>query len=542
MSAKPAPALPKHLVLGIALAVLIVFGKTAVFGFVDYDDPDYVVENAYVHKGLSLQGVHWAYTTFAAANYHPLTWLSLQLDYECYGLWAGGYHLSNLVLHLANAVLLACTLHRLSGAVYRCALVAALFALHPLHVESVAWVAERKDVLSTFFGLLTVWFYGGYAVHPAWWRYLPVFLSLLCSLLAKPMLVTMPFVLLLLDYWPLRRFGRNGSVLAEKLPLLVLAAACCFMTIWAQGSGGAIGSLEAFPLTTRLGNAILSYLAYLGQTFWPFRLGLAYPFPPVPWSSTWTWLGALVLMTLSLRFLLQARSRPYLTVGWFWYLGTLVPVIGIVQVGTQAHADRYTYFPLIGIFWLLVWGVTDLVQRWSAARKLFAVMAGVFLCLCAIGSWRQLDYWRNNRTLWEHSLGVTGPTEDACTHLASYYLQHGDWTAALTYAEQALGVSPKSERAHRLLGKVYYVQRRYDEAITEFRSAARLNPEWASAQDSAIVNDPSETLLARLSEALMADSIPFQPRPSEDKLQLASEMLFIKKAQAAKAEALANQP
>ncbi len=388
----------------LAAATFLAYYPVLLCGFVS-DDDLYVTQNAGVQAGLSPNAVAWALCEPVAANWHPLTVMSLQLDYELFGLKAWGYHLHNLLLHVANVVLLFHVLRRLTGAVWRSFVVAALFALHPLHVESVAWVSERKDVLSTFFGLLALWAYLWYASRPGLGRMTTVAVLLTLSLLAKPMWVTCPCLLLLLDFWPLGRWG-NGwkwQLLAEKTPLLAIAVLFSMATVNAQRV--ALSSFQNLPLAMRTANAADSYVAYLRQTFVPANLAIYYPHPR---EGSRGWPAALLLLAVSAAAVKFARRLPYLFVGWFWYLGMLVPVIGLVQVGAQARADRYTYVPLIGVFVALTWGVGELLARVGWQRLGFAA-AVLLAVLCGVLTWFQIDHWRRrSRALAADTAGGAG--------------------------------------------------------------------------------------------------------------------------------------
>jgi len=385
--------------LGLAALTLGAMGHAYANGFVNYDDNDYVVHNPEVKAGLSPAGAAWAFTTTHAANWHPLTWLSLQLDASLFGGGsAWGFHLSNVLLHAATVVLLFLALRRLTGAVWRSAAVAALFAVHPAHVESVAWVAERKDVLSGLFWMLTLLAYAWYAERPGWGRYLLVLAAFALGLMAKPMLVTLPCVLLLLDYWPLQRVPaacglaqtlsrKRLALLLEKLPLFALTGAACAMTVYAQQKGGAVNTLEQLPLGDRLLNTVAAYAGYLGEMVWPTGLAPFYPHPRERLLLAQAGRAGLVLALIT-GLVLWARRRRYLTVGWLWFLGTLVPVIGLVQVGGQAMADRYTYLPYIGLFIALVWGAADLAAPWPARVRSVVPLAALLL-----GAWAPLGLW-----------------------------------------------------------------------------------------------------------------------------------------------------
>ena len=390
---------PGWIAIVLLAVTMMAYSAVGSFGFVNFDDPDYVYRNLQVAQGLTWSGVQWAFTTGHASNWHPLTWISHMLDVQVFGLHPGAHHVINLLLHLANTLLLFGVLQRSTGATGRSALVAALFAVHPLHVESVVWIAERKDVLSTLFFMLTLWAYVSYTHSPALRRYLAVFVLLALGLMAKPMLVTLPFVLLLLDLWPLKRVGVDAwdratatRLVVEKIPLFALVAISSIVTFLVQREGGAVINLEGISLALRLSNALLSYIAYIGNMVWPSGLAILYPYPgSIPmWKSA---AALALLLAASAAAIMAVRRRPYVTVGWFWYVGTLVPVIGIVQVGTQAMADRYTYIPLIGLFLLIAWGGYDLPGRESSRRVPLAAVCVMMVATLGVATWNQSRYW-----------------------------------------------------------------------------------------------------------------------------------------------------
>jgi tetratricopeptide (TPR) repeat protein len=479
---------------GLFLSTLLVFGGVRGHPFLNCDDQVYVYKNPHVLGGLTRENAAWAFTTFHAANWHPLTWLSLQLDATLFGAdRAAGFHLTNVLLHAANAVLLFLALRGMTGALWRSALAAALFGLHPLRVESVAWIAERKDVLSGLFGMLALCAYAGYARRPGPGRYALVSAALLLGLLAKPMLVTLPFVLLLLDYWPLRRTAASrppdspdpGTSLAsvprlvlEKAPLFLLAAASCAVTLVAQARGGAVRSLEVVPLPDRVAGALTAYVAYLGQTIWPVDLAPFYPLRRVPLLSAEALGCAALLAAVTALCLWGWRRWPYLPVGWFWYLGTLVPVVGLVQVGIQARADRYTYLPSVGLFLAGVWGAADLLGRLPApARALRAALAAAAVLLCAAGTRAQLDYWSDNVRLWEHTLDVTGPVNaPAQCGLGDALIDAGRPADAIPHLEVSCRVMPDLARHHLLLGQALAAVGRDPEAAEELAEGLRGEP------------------------------------------------------------------
>jgi Flp pilus assembly protein TadD len=518
------PPLTVVVSLSLLVGTLAVFGPVCANDFVNYDDPQYVTANAHVKAGLKSDGLRWAFTSTEVLNWHPLTWLSLQLDAQLYGLHPWGYHLSSVLLHSANTVLLFLVLRWLTGAVWPSALVAALFGVHPLHVESVAWVAERKDVLSTFFGLLALAAYGYYVQRPGLLRYLGVLLALALSLMAKPMLVTLPALLLLLDYWPLGRlqFGerigekhRNithpaplALVLGEKVPLVALAVVSSVLTITAQGKGGAIETLEHFPLAGRIGNAVVSYVRYQGMTLWPAGLAPFYPREALPW---WQVAGAAALLVgLTAWVLACSRRRPYLAVGWLWYLGTLVPVIGLVQVGEQALADRYTYVPLIGLFIMVAWGLADLATHRPGLRPLLAAAAAVVVLACAALTWRQISFWRDPRTLWDHTLQVTTGNHVAENNFAAAcMLGQGTLAEAEQHLRRAVAIKPDYWGGYARLGMALDKQGKLDEAVACYARSLDLQTVQPSTRNNLAVvlgkQGKLEEGIAQLQEAVRLD-------------------------------------
>ncbi len=485
--------------LGLVILVLAAYGRVGGFTFVDLDDSEYIYENTKIRAGLTLSGVAWAFTTTHAANWHPLTWLSHMADVQMFGLEAGWHHLMNVLIHALNAVLLFLVLARMTGAASRSAMVAALFAMHPLHVESVAWVAERKDVLSTFFWLLTMGLYAGYIQGPGAWRYLGVMLSLALGLLTKPMLVTLPFVLLLLDYWPLGRLAwRDPSdtasrpvsrhsilrLVLEKVPFLVLAAGSSIVTYLAQGSKAATASLESFPLGERISNALVSYVLYLVKTVWPTSLAVFYPHPSSIGAQIPIWqpaAAAALLAVLTLVALWYGRLRPYLAVGWLWYVGTLLPVIGIVQVGSQAMADRYTYVPLVGIFIAVAWGVPELLGGWRYRQPVLAALGVAVILGLSLTTGAQTAYWRDNMSLYARAIAVTQRNWLAWNNLGRHYLEQGDVRQALASFQEALRIKPDYAIAWYNAGVAFGRLEDYPLAIASYQETLRLEPTYVEA-------------------------------------------------------------
>ena len=468
------------LCLALAVITFAVFGQTLRHQFVNFDDDDYVVKNPFVTQGLTLPGLIWAFTHSHAANWHPLTWLSHMLDCDLYGLDPGGHHLTNVLVHTGAVIALFLVLRRITGAMWRSAFVAAVFAIHPLRAESVAWVSERKDVLSGLFFMLTVGAYAHYASGPKSWRRLaPVAGLFAAGLLCKPMLVTLPLVLLLLDYWPLQRTEPPAKLLAEKMPLFALSALSCLATILAQHR--AIRSFESLPVSDRLIAAVLSCKVYLVQMFYPVGLAAFYPFPP-HLSRVQALGAALLLGVICALVWSERRRRPWLLIGWGWYLVMLLPVAGIVQVGAQAHADRYTYLPQIGVYVALTWLAADWAAQWPVPRPVqVGLMAGVILVLM-ICAWRQAAYWKNSETLWRHALACTTNNLVATLDLGHVLYESGRFDETIALYQQALETGPDNAEFQSNLGNALRQKGRWDEAIEHYRRAVQINPSFMEAQ------------------------------------------------------------
>jgi Flp pilus assembly protein TadD len=511
-------------------AILLSFWQVKDFNFINLDDLQYVTENPHVLLGLNLKGIAWAFSTTHASNWHPLTWLSHMLDVQLFGLNAGWHHLVNVFFHIINMILLFLIFNRMTRALWPSAFVAALFALHPLHVESVAWVSERKDVLSTFFWMLTMGAYVFYVEKPDTKKYLLTLLFFALGLMAKPMLVTLPFVLLLLDYWPLGRLqiptpsGRDSSgtldannpgakkkkskksvardnaeikktlkplgqwpsllvLIKEKIPFFALSAASAIVTLYAQKKGGAVGSLDVLPFNARMANAIVSYADYIEKMIWPRNLAVFYPHPGIP--PGWLVLGsALTLLIITVLVLRSAKRFPYLVTGWLWYLGTLVPVIGLVQVGLQAMADRYTYVPLIGLFVIIAWGVPELTRKWRHQKILLAVSTGVILLILMFNTWSQARYWQNSPSLFEHAIRVTADNYVAHNNLGVALARIGEKEKAAFHYSEAIRMKPNFENAHFNLGNYLASQGMTSEAIVQYSEAIRIKPNYSKARNN----------------------------------------------------------
>ncbi|MFO0945902.1 MAG: tetratricopeptide repeat protein [Planctomycetota bacterium] len=483
----------KYHLLGIVicLVTLAVYAQSRYFEFVDFDDIGYVVANPRVLDGLTKEGVSWAFSDFRQANWHPLTWLSLMVDAMMYRTHAppgrpsvdpGGFHLTNVLLHVACVWILFQALWRMSDQPWPSALTAGLFALHPLHVESVAWIAERKDVLSSVFGFSAIWFYGEFSrTRRTRWQIFAVLLFFL-SLLSKQMFVTLPFLLILLDYWPLGHlvltnvapgeFRKSLSrSFVDKAPYFLLAFLFCVVIVFAQRAGGAVRAIEKYPLVTRVSNAVVAYVDYLFQMFWPTRLCFYYPHPGSNIPIEKVLVSSMLLIGVTAATLWWGKRAKYLPVGWFWYLGTLVPVIGLVQIGDQARADRYTYLPLVGPFMMFAWGLDALFHRLLSTKKqrevAYATTSTLVLCVLLVLTYRQVGTWRDSETLFRH----------------------------------AIDVHPDNHMAYSKLGEVHFQRRQFAEAVDDYRSAIESKPDFAVAYGNLMV---VLTQVGRSAEAVRA--------------------------------------
>lgn len=494
---------------GIVLLAVLPYLQTFGYGFVNFDDGFYVTENHQVQQGLTGSNVAWAFTSMSG-YWHPLTWLSHMSDCQLFGLQPGWHHLVSALLHGANTALLFVVLRAMTGIAWRSLLVAALFAVHPLHVESVAWISERKDLLSTFFGLWAIWAYAKYAEAPSLKRYGLVAGFFALSLLSKPMLVTLPFALLLLDVWPLKRFSVEGlapirspklvSLLLEKLPLLAMSAALSVVTFKAQHASGAMELTNALPVSQRLPNVIGAYLGYLYKTFWPVDLAVLYPFPEQTSVAT-TVLALLVLVGITLGVGVLIRKRPWLTVGWLWYLGTLIPVIGLVQVGEQSMADRYTYLPLIGVFIMIAWSLPSLTFTAIKGGRVTVMMAVVVLTLATLTTvtFAQVQVWKNTTTLFEHAVKATARNFIAYNLLAGELAEKGDLNGSRDYAEKALQIRSNYAGAHYNLGLIMLRQNDFANAREHFYVALQTRQQGATIWNGLGV---AEVNLGQLDEAI----------------------------------------
>ena len=480
--------------LALTFATTAVFWQVCTYDFVNYDDPLYVYENPNIQAGITLKTIKWAFTTGYANFWHPLTWLSHMLDWQLFGSNPAGHHLVNLIFHIANTLLVFLVLKRMTGALWSSAFVAALFALHPLHVESVAWVAERKDVLSIFFWLLTMWAYIRYVKQSSVANYLLTLLVFALGLMAKPMLVTLPFVLLLLDYWPLARipqgqekkhtdthFHRLYPLILEKIPFIVLSAVFSVIAFLAQRSGEAVAPLTAISIKLRIYNALISYVEYIEKMIWPSRLAMFYPHSGQNVSVLHAVISAAVLLVITILVLRFAKERRYLVTGWFWYLGTLVPVIGLIQVGSHAMADRYSYITLTGLFIIIAWGLPELLEKWPHRKTALWASSLIVLSALAICAHLQQRYWKNTLTLCEHALKVTDNNYEAHFCMTDMLLKQGRIEEAIWHNTEALRINPYCLDAITGLGTALYKAGRIDEAIYYYERALKMNPRFAPA-------------------------------------------------------------
>jgi Flp pilus assembly protein TadD len=492
----------------LVLGIVLVFQQVRNFDFVNYDDNEYVYENQHVPKGLTYEGVIRAFTSRDIGYWQPLTWLSLMLDCQLFGPNPGGIHLVNVLLHLANTLLLFAVLKRMTGSLWPSAFVAAAFALHPMHVESVAWIAQRKDVLSTFFLLLTLLAYTAYAKRPSVYRYVAGLAVFALGLMSKPMLVTLPFLLLLLDYWPLNRLqvalpskmsGRQSHkstparhrratllrIIMEKIPFFVLSAVSSVITFLTQQAGGIIVDIKSIPSKYRVGNVFFSYAAYMGKMFWPQKLAVFYPFNAVRSIPLWQFvLYALLLAAVSYLVIRFGRRRKYLPVGWFWFVGTLIPVIGLIRFTGSSYADRFTYVPYIGLFIMIAWGLAELVSRWPYRKLILGVPMVIVLTAMGIRAHRQVGFWNNSITLFSHALEVTQDNPLACYNLGTAYYDLGRYWEAIHAYERAIRTKPDYFDAWYNLGNAYVRLGGYHEAIGAFKQAIAIKPDFAYAHSN----------------------------------------------------------
>jgi tetratricopeptide (TPR) repeat protein len=524
--------------------VFIVFGQTVSHGFVNFDDNYYVYENPMVLRGLSFDGFRWALTFGQIGHWHPLTWVTHMLDCQLYGMWAGGHHLTNVILHAVAVVLLFLVLLQMTGALWRCAFVAAAWAIHPLRVESVAWIAERKDVLSAVFFMLTLGAYVRYVRKPSTSRYLLIVIAFALGLMSKNMLITLPFLLLLLDYWPLRRLNEPSQLyqrLREKLPLFALSAISCVITFLVPEK---LISTYDLPLWLRVENAFVSYCIYLWQTIWPAGLAPFYPNPTHAFPL-WEVVGSFALLCVVSAAAFRVRKTyPWLLIGWLWFVGMLVPVIGLVQISSYSHADRYTYLPQIGLCFAGTWMAADWAGQQRERRFTLGSVALVILCALLIAGWRQTAYWRDNETLWAHALECTRDNWAAHNDLGTALFKKGRIDEAIAQFREAVRINPDDGEAHNNLGSALFQNGSAEEAIAQFREAVRINPAIADAYSNLGIAlyqlGRTEEAVAQYREALKID-----PTNAEAHCNLGVVMFHqghIREAMAQYLEALRTNP
>jgi protein O-mannosyl-transferase len=472
---------PIWVCLLLAVAALAVYFPVRNYSFIDYDDDNYFFANPHVLGGLSWTDIKWAFTSGEDANWHPLTWLSLMLDAQLFGQSAT--HLINVLFHAANSILVFLFIRQMTGALWRSAVVALLFAVHPLHVESVAWIAERKDVLSSFFGLLALLFYARYAANPK--RHLPFIFALLfftCSLMSKPMLVTMPFVLLLLDFWPLQRFHLSSlkRLLVEKIPFFLLSATASVVTFMVQQRGGAVSSLARVSLGLRIENTFVSYAQYLAKIFWPATLATPYP-PPHYWPFGYVIFSLTLFVALCVAAVALRTRFPFAFTGWFWFAGMLVPVIGLVQAGVAAMADRYAYLPLIGILIVVVWSAGEIAARFQMSRIAVVLITMVVILACGVRAGNQVRLWKDDLTLFGHALAITKNNYVASLNLGVWYAKNGQVDESSRYYDDAVRMRPDDATALYDAANASAKLGRWDEAIDEYRRSLQVSPRQPDA-------------------------------------------------------------
>jgi tetratricopeptide (TPR) repeat protein len=480
----------------LAVITLAVYMQTCNHQFLSFDDEDYVTNNTHVSSGITGRNIMWAFTSVEAANWHPITWLSHMLDVELYGMNPQGHHLTSVIIHTVSSMFLLLFLFRYTGSLWKSSFVAFLFALHPLHVESVAWVAERKEVLSAFFWFLTIFLYSEYVVKKKFILYILAFSAFILGLMSKPMIVTLPIVMLLMDFWPFDRYrheeqehgpnlfiGRASALIKEKIPFFVCSLLTAVVTIYAQNKGDSIRKLNDIPFGLRIENALISYGKYIVKTLWPHDLAVLYPLSSfIPLWQVIISLIALILLTLS-AFWFRSR-HPYLLVGWFWFIVTLLPVIGLIQVGNQSMADRYSYIPLIGLFIMASWGITDLAKNLKHRERVLTLLAGTVIITSAALTWQQLGYWRDNISLYRHTVQVTTGNYFIHNNLGLALASKGNLDEAVQEYVEALQMNPNYAYAHNNLGIAYVNKGNLDKAIQEYKDAIRINPYYVEAHNN----------------------------------------------------------
>jgi len=484
-----------HIIIFLIVTSVIAFSPVAANEFINFDDNGYITENVRVQQGITLQNVQWALTTTYFSYWHPLTWLSHMLDWHLFGANASGHHLMSLFLHIGSVIFLFLFLYKTTNHIWPAAFAAALFSLHPLRVESVAWASERKDVLNLFFTVLCFYAYAFYADEKKVSRYVLCMLFFVLAVMSKPMAVTLPFVLLLLDYWPLNRWGnpyhentKNGfssviKLIGEKIPFFCVSLAASAGAIWAQSKEGTVASLDNVPFIIRTSNAIVAYVSYLGKLLWPVNLAVFYPYEYVlpPWKILFS---AAVILVITLIVMYYIRKKPFLFVGWYIYLGTLVPVIGLVQVGSQAMADRYTYVPSLGITFVLAWGIPSIIENQKLRKRFLAPVAVIFLSLLMLLTWQQCHYWKNSVTVFIHAISVTKNNALAHNQLGLAFYEQGRDREALYHFDKTILLQPAQDSAYNNRGAIYLKYGRTEQALQDFNKTLAVNPHYVKAYNN----------------------------------------------------------
>ena len=484
-----------HIIIFLIVTSVIAFSPVAANEFINFDDNGYITENVRVQQGITLQNVQWALTTTYFSYWHPLTWLSHMLDWHLFGANASGHHLMSLFLHIGSVIFLFLFLYKTTNHIWPAAFAAALFSLHPLRVESVAWASERKDVLNLFFTVLCFYAYAFYADEKKVSRYVLCMLFFVLAVMSKPMAVTLPFVLLLLDYWPLNRWGnpyhentKNGfssviKLIVEKIPFFCVSLAASAGAIWAQSKEGTVASLDNVPFIIRTSNAIVAYVSYLGKLLWPVNLAVFYPYEYVlpPWKILFS---AAVILVITLIVMYYIRKKPFLFVGWYIYLGTLVPVIGLVQVGSQAMADRYTYVPSLGITFVLAWGIPSIIENQKLRKRFLAPVAVIFLSLLMLLTWQQCHYWKNSVTVFIHAISVTKNNALAHNQLGLAFYEQGRDREALYHFDKTILLQPAQDSAYNNRGAIYLKYGRTEQALQDFNKTLAVNPHYVKAYNN----------------------------------------------------------
>ena len=478
----------------LVIATFIVYEQVRTFEYINYDDNEYIVENQVLAKGLTWENVIWAFTdSIDVSNYwHPLAWISHLIDVELYGMNLGGHHLTNLIFHILNTVLLFIVFKRMTGCIWRSGFIAALFAFHPLHVESVAWLAERKDVMSGFFWMLTLWFYCRYAALPGLKRYLPVFLFFIMGLMSKPMVVTLPFVMLLLDFWPLGRFDAGRSIqdgkgqnrlplfklILEKVPLFIMTLLVSIATFLTQHQAGVVETLENLSFADRVANSMVSYVGYIEKMFWPVNLAFVYPHPGA--IPVYQWAGAgLLLLMITFFSIYYRKSYPWVAVGWFWYLGVLFPVNGLVVIGPHTMADRYTYLPLIGLSIIVAWTIPVFVQQRKYGKQILITTAVVIVSILLVATWKTAGYWKNTVTVCERALAVTKNNYVAHNNLGFVFEEQGRLGEAFKHYSAAFRIKPENDKVRNNLGSILVKLGRPNDVVRLYTEALKARPDQA---------------------------------------------------------------